>query len=327
MQLIGTALVLAIGLFIAPNPGTAQPAEKIARIAMLRSENRPIDDRLRQNFAALRAGLRDEGYVEGQHYRIDYHSPASEADVPKLAQTLVRDKVDVIHASAYVAIHAAQKATQTIPIVAHDYETNPIAAGFVATLAKPGGNITGMFLDIPEIVGKLLELIKTTLPELRAITVLWDPLTGKSQVSAAEQAARTLGIDVHIREARAGSLEQTIRSVAAGKARALVLLGSPVISAGFPKIADAAAAARLPAIALLPPFARVGGLMAYGPDSVEQYRQEGRMIGKILKGAKPGDLPVERPTKFYLLINLKTAKALGLTIPPSVLGRADQVIE
>ena len=196
MRLIGTAVVLAIGLFIAPHSGTAQPAEKIARIALLRSEKRPIDDRLRQNFAALRAGLQDEGYVEGQHYRIDYHSPASEADVPKLAQALVRDKVDVIHASAYVAIHAAQKATQTIPIVAHDYETDPIAAGFVASLAKPGGNITGMFLDIPEMVGKLLELIKTTQPELRTITVLWDPLPGKPQVSAAEQAARTLGIEL-----------------------------------------------------------------------------------------------------------------------------------
>ena len=327
MRLIGIAVVLAIGLFIAPHPGTAQPAEKIARIALLRSENRPIDDRLRQSFAALRAGLHAEGFAEGQHYRIDYHSPASEADVPKLAQALVRDKVDVIHASAYVAIHAAQKATQTIPIVAHDYETDPIAAGFVATLAKPGGNITGMFLDIPEIAGKLLELLKTTQPELRAITVLWDPLTGKSQVAAAEQAARTLGINVQIREARADTLEQTVRSVAAGRARALVVLGSPVITAGFPKIADVAAAARMPTIALFPGFARVGGLMAYGPDAVEQYRQEGRMIGKILKGAKPGDLPVERPTKFYLVINLKTAKALELTIPPSVLGRADQVIE
>jgi len=325
MRLIGLAVIL--GLILAPLAADAQPAEKIARIGMLRSETRPLDDRLRQNIAALRAGLQDEGYAEGQHYRIDYHSPASEADVVKLAQALVRDKVDVIHASAFVAIHAAQKATQTIPIVAHDYETDPVAAGFVSTLAKPGGNITGMFLDIPEIVGKLLELLKTTLPELRAITVLWDPLTGKSQVAAAEQAARALGIEMQIREARAGTLEQTVRSVAARKARALVLLGSPVISAGFPKIADATTASRLPTIALLPAFARVGGLMAYGPDAPEQYRQEGRMIAKILKGAKPADLPVERPTKFYLLINLKTAKALGLTIPPSVLGRADEVIQ
>ena len=261
MRLIGIAVVLAIGLFIAPHSGTAQPAEKIVRIALLRSEKRPLDDRLRQNFAA------------------------------------------------------------------HDYETDPIAAGFVATLAKPGKNITGMFLDIPEIVGKLLELIKTTQPELRSITVLWDPLTGKSQVSTAEQAARTLGINVQVREARAGSLEQTVKSVGSSKGRALVLLGSPVITAGFPKIADTAAAARLPSIALFPQFARAGGLMAYGPEAAEQYRQEGRMIGKILKGAKPGDLLVERPTKFYLLINLKTAKALGLTIPPSVLGRADQIIE
>ena len=233
----------------------------------------------------------------------------------------------MINALGAVAIREAQKATQTIPIVAHDYETDPVAAGFVSTLAKPGGNITGMFLDIPEIVGKLVELLKTALPELRTITLLWDPLTGKSQIAAPEQAARALGIATQVREVRAGTLEQTVRSVSDRKAHALVLLGSPLIAGGFPKIAEAATAARLPTIALFPGYARLGGLMAYGPDAPDQYRQEGRMIAKILKGAKPADLPVERPTKFYLLINLKTAKAIGLTIPPLLLGRADQVIE
>jgi putative ABC transport system substrate-binding protein len=327
MRQSGLAATLVLGLVLVPLAIAAQPVEKVARIGMLRSESRPLDARLRQNLAALRAGLQDEGYVEGQHYRVDYHSPASETDVARLAEALVRDKVDVIHASAFVAIQAARKATQTIPIVAHDYETDPIAAGFVATLARPGGNVTGMFLDLPEIVGKLLELLKTTLPGLRAITALWDPLTGRAQVVAAEQAARALGIDIQIREVRAATLDQTVRSIAAGKAEALVLLGSPVISAGFPKIAEATTAARLPAIALLPAFARVGGLMAYGPDAPEQYRQEGRMIAKILKGGKPAELPVERPTKFYLLINLKAAKALGVAIPQSMLLRADQVIQ
>ncbi len=318
---------LSLGTLAAPHAAEAQQAQKIARIAMVRSESRPIDDRIRQNIAALRAGLQDEGYVDGQHYRVDFHSPQNEADIARLVRALVRNKVDVINAIGSVAIREAQKATQTIPIVAHDYETDPVAAGFVSTLAKPGGNITGMFLDIPEIVGKLLELLKTALPGLRTITVLWDPLTGKSQVVVAEQAARTLGIEAQVREARAGTLEQTVRSVAGRKAHAVVLLGSPLIAAGFPKIADATTAARLPTIALFPVFAQLGGLMAYGPDAPEQYRQEGRMIAKILKGAKPADLPVERPTKFYLLINLKTAKALGLTIPQSVLGRADQIIE
>jgi putative ABC transport system substrate-binding protein len=239
----------------------------------------------------------------------------------------VRDKVDVIHAIAQVAIEAARKATTTIPIVAHDYESDPIAAGFVATLGKPGGNITGMFLDLPEISGKLLELLKTTLPGLQRIDVLWDPLTGKAQVIAVERAAKALGIAINIREARAGSLTEAVRSSADRKASALLLLGSPVVSSEFPKIAEATTDARLPTISVFPAFARLGGLMAYGPDAPDQYRQEGRMIAKILKGAKPADLPVERPTKFYLLINLKTAKALSLTIPPSVLGRADQVIE
>jgi putative ABC transport system substrate-binding protein len=190
------------GALAAPLGAGAQAPEKIARIAMLRSEYRPPDDRIMQNIAALRGGLQEEGYAEGQHYRIDYHSPRNEAEVVKLAQALVRDKVDVIHASAYIAISAAQKATQTIPIVAHDYETDPVAAGFVASLAKPGGNITGMFLDLPEISGKLLEMLKVTLPGLRRIAVLWDPFTGKAQVVAVERAAESLTIELQIFEAR-----------------------------------------------------------------------------------------------------------------------------
>jgi putative ABC transport system substrate-binding protein len=318
---------VTLALLVVPLAAEGQVPEKIASIGMLRSENRPLDDRIRQNIADVRAGLQDEGYAEGRHYRIDYYSPTSDVDVVKLGRTLVRDKVDVIHAIAHVAIEAARKATRTIPIVAHDYETDPIAAGFVAKLAKPGGNITGMFLDLPEISGKLLELLKTTLPGLRRIGVLWDPLTGKAQVIAVERAAKALGIEINILEARAGSLEQTVRSAADRKTSALLLLGSPVVSAEFPKIAEATTAARLPTIAIFPAFARLGGLMAYGPDAPDQYRQEGRMIAKILKGTKPADLPVERPTKFYFLINLRTAKALGLTIPPSLLQRADQVIE
>jgi putative ABC transport system substrate-binding protein len=311
----------------APEAVDAQVRERIARIGMLRSESRPLDDRIRQNIADVRAGLQEEGYAEGRHYRIDYYAPTSEIDVVKLARALVHDKVGVIHAIARVAIDAARKATTTIPIVAHDYETDPIAAGFVATLGKPGGNITGMFLDLPEISGKLLELLKTSLPGLRRIDVLWDPLTGKAPVIAVEEAAKALGIAIEIREVRAGSLRETIRSSADRKASALLLLGSPVVSSEFPKIAEATTAARLPTISVFPAFARLGGLMAYGPDAPDQYRQEGRMIAKILKGTKPADLPVERPTKFYFLINLKTAKALGLTIPPSLLARADQVIE
>jgi putative tryptophan/tyrosine transport system substrate-binding protein len=240
---VTVGVVLLLG---APLAAEGQPPEKIARIAMFRSEHRPLDDRVRQNIADVRAGLQDEGYAEGRHYRIEYYSPKNEADVAKLAQRLVRDKVDVIHAIAHVAVEAARKATTTIPIVAHDYETDPIAAGFVATLARPGGNITGMFLDLPEISGKLLELLKATLPGLRRIGVLWDPLTGKAQLIAVERAAKALGIEINILEARVGSLEQAVRSAVDGRASALLLLGSPVVSADFPKIAEATTAARLP---------------------------------------------------------------------------------
>lgn len=328
MRLVVARLVAAVALLLAaPLTTDGQVPEKVARIAMLRSETRPLDERIERNIADVRAGLQDEGYVEGRHYRIDYYAPTKEVDVVKLARTLVRDKVDVIHAIANVALQAARKATTTIPIVAHDYETDPIAAGFVGTLAKPGGNITGMFLDLPEISGKVLDLLNETLPGLRRIGVLWDPLTGKAQLIAVERAAKTLGAEITILEARAGRLEQTVRSAAGRKAGALLVLGSPLVAAEFPKIAEATTAARLPAIAIFPAFARLGGLMAYGPDAPDQYRQEGRMIAKILKGRKPGDLPIERPARFYFAINLKTARSLGLGIPPPILLRADEIIE
>jgi ABC-type uncharacterized transport system substrate-binding protein len=321
-------LAIAVALLsLAVQPAEGQAPEKVARIGMLRSETRPLDDRIRQNIADVRAGLLDEGFAEGQHYRIDYHAPTSATDVVTLARSLARDRVDAIHAIARVAVEAARSATTTIPIVAHDYETDPVAAGFVATLARPGGNITGMFLDLPDMAGKLLELLKATLPGLRRIGVLWDPLTGNAQVIAVEQAAKALGIEIDILEARAGSLEHTIRAAVDRKENALLLLGSPVVSAEFPKIAEATTAARLPTIAIFPAFARLGGLMAYGPDAPDQYRQEGRMIAKILKGTKPADLPVERPTRFYFLLNLKTARALNLAIPPPLLLRADQTIQ
>jgi putative ABC transport system substrate-binding protein len=322
-------LLTSVAGAVATPPGAeTQTAEKIARIGMLRSENRPPGDpAMIRAIAAFRSGLQDEGYTEGQHYRIDYRFPKPEVDAAKLAQAMVGDKVDVIHAAAFVAIDAARKATRTIPIVAHDYETDPVAAGFVATLARPGGNITGMFLDLPELAGKLLELGKMTISGLRRVAVLWDPFTGKAQVVAVQQASKALSVEVQILEAHAATLEQTVRAAADRKAGPLLLLGSPVISAGHRRIADAAAANRLPSIGLFPSFAREGGLMAYGPEFVDQFRQEGRMVAKILRGAKPADLPVERPTKFELVINLKTAKALGLTIPPSLLLRADQVIE
>jgi putative ABC transport system substrate-binding protein len=317
----------SLAVLAAPLAVGAQPAGKIALIGMLRSEYRPPDDpAMRLNLAAFREGLKDEGYIEGQHYRIDLRVPKTEADPVRLAERLVHNNADIIHAAGFVAIDAGRRATKTVPIVAHDYETDPVAAGFVASLARPGGNITGMFLDLPELAGKLLELL-TTLPGLRRIGALWDPSTGKAQVTALEGAAKALGIEIEILEARAATLEQAVRTAADHKVAGLLLLGSPVIAAGHRRLAVAAAKYRLPSIGLFPRFARDGGLMAYGPDAVDQFRQEGRMVAKILKGAKPAELPVERPTKILLVINLKTARALGLTLPPSLLLRANEVIE
>jgi ABC-type uncharacterized transport system substrate-binding protein len=320
--------VAGMAAMTAPLPVAAQPASSLVRIGMLRSEDRPADDpSLLHNLKAFRSGLQAEGYTDRQSYRIDYRSPKTEADLPKLAHAMVSEKVNVIHATGFIAIRAAQSATKTIPIIAHDYESDPIAAGFAATLAKPGSNITGMFLDLPEITGKLLELLKTAIPGIGRVAVLWDPHTGKAQRIAVEQAASTLPADIEIFEGHAATLEQTVHATKSRNSAARLLLLSPVFAVGHLKIATAAIRMRLPSIGLFPNFARMGGLMAYGPESVEQFWQEGAMVARILKGANPANMPIERPTRFYLFINLKTAKALGLTIPPSLLARADQVIE
>ena len=220
------------------------------------------------------------------------------------------------------------KATTSIPTVALDLETDPMAAGFVVTLARPGRNITGVFLDFPELSGKWLQLLKETVPRISRVALLWDQATGQVQVKAAEAAARDLRLQLQSLAVRSpDEYEGAFRSAANGRAEGLLVLSSPVFNSSRRQIADLATHYRLPAIMPFPGFADDGGLLAYGPNLLGLYGQVGAIVVKVLKGTPPADIPVERPTRFELSVNLKTAKAFGITIPPSILVRADRVIE
>ena len=279
--------------------------------------------------AAFLEGLRGMGYVQGQHFTLESRMAEGKPErMPALAAELVRLPVDVMLAASPVAIQAARSATTAIPIVALDLETDPIASGLIASFARPGGNITGIFFDFPDFSGKWLELLKEAVPRLSRVAVFWDPATGPVQLKAAEAAAKALGLQLQTLEVRAATdFEQALRSATQGRAGGLLLLSSPVFGGNLKLVADLAVRNRLPAITLFPEFADAGGLMAYGSNLHDLFRQSGVLVAKVLRGAKPAELPAERPTRFELVVNLKTARALGLTLPPSVMVRATQVIE
>ncbi len=319
--------ILILAVLWAAAVAEAQQAAKTARIGVLRPA--PDDQVFRQYFEGFRQALREGGYVEGKTLVFEYRvRPGSPDQLLALADALVRLKVDIIVAISAAGLNAAAKATTSIPIVAVDLETDPIAAGFVVMLAQPGGNITGVFLDFPEMSGKWLELLKEAVPKVSRVAVLWDPATGPVQVKAAEAAARSLRLQLRPLEARSpDDFEGAFRAAAKERARAMLVLSSPVFNSARKQIADLAAKHRLPAIMPFPGFADDGGLMAFGPDLLSLYRQGGTIAVKILKGAKPGDIPVEGPTRFHFAVNLRTAKALGLKLPQSILVRADQMIQ
>jgi putative ABC transport system substrate-binding protein len=246
----------------------------------------------------------------------------------EFAADLVRLNVDAILARGPAAVVAVNNATRTIPMVALDLESDPSAAGFVRSLAQPGGNITGLFLDLPELSGKQLQLLKEVVPQLSRVAVLGDPALNGPQFRAAEFAARALGMHLQSLEVRATSdFNRALEDATRGRAKAVLLLSSPLVFAQRAQIGALAIEKRLPTESMFVEFAEAGGLMAYGPSVREMYRRCAIYVGKILQGAQPGVLPVERPERFELVINRKTAKTLGLTVPPSVLLRADRVIE
>jgi len=236
--------------------------------------------------------------------------------------------VDVIYARGPAAVRAAQRATRTIPVVAIDLESDPVAAGFVRGLAQPGGNITGVFLDLPELGGKQLQLLKEIIPRLSRVAILGDPVLNAPQFEAMEAAAQALAIDVQRQDVRVvKDFDRALDSARKGRATAVLILSSPFVYSQRAHIGALVIEKRVPAVSMFSEFVAAGGLLSYGPSVPAAAQRCGTYVGRILQGVKPGELPIERPQTFELAVNLKTAKALGLTVPQSVLGRADQVIE
>ncbi|HEV2056385.1 MAG TPA: ABC transporter substrate-binding protein [Methylomirabilota bacterium] len=323
---IGT---LAGGLLAAPLGAEAQQAGKVWRIGLLGGYS-PTSKEASHLWEGFFQGLRELGYVEGQNILIEGRWYGDQTErLPALAAELVRLKVDVIVAGAVPAPEAAQRATSTIPIVIMTHP-DPVGSGLVASLARPGRNVTGLSLLTPELVGKRLQLLKEAVPGISRVAVLSDP-TNPAQallLREAEVAARSLKVQLQVLEARAPSdFASTFSAMTKDRAGALITLGANMFFAHRTRIVELAAQSRLPALYGQKEFAEAGGLMAYGANTRENFRRAATYVDKILKGAKPADLPVEQPTKFELVINLKTAKALGLTIPPSLLQRADKVIQ
>jgi putative ABC transport system substrate-binding protein len=321
--------VLSGGLLAAPLAAEAQQAAKVPRIGYL-ALNPAANPHLHE---AFRQGLRDLGYVEGRNVVIENRDAEGKPErLPALAAELVLLKVDVIVANPTVAALAAKQATSTLPIV-FTVAADPVTSGLVTSLARPGGNVTGLSNLAPELVGKGLELIKQAVPGVSRVAVLWQPgflpeRTAKDMLKEAEVAARALGVRLQFVEARGpGDFDRAFADMTRARAGALTVLGGSMFFSERRRLVALAAKNRLLAVYPWREGVDAGGLMAYGPDLADLFRRTAPYVDKILKGAKPGDLPVEQPTKFELVINLKTAKALGLTIPPSLLQRADQVIE
>jgi putative ABC transport system substrate-binding protein len=278
---------------------------------------------------AFAEGLRNKGFVEGKTVAISVR--AADFDPGRLAQyagELIDSKVDVLFVVGTRAIQEARTRTQSLPIVALDLDSDPVAGGFVQSLAHPGGNLTGVFFDFAEFSGKWLEMMGEIIPGLKHVAAVWDPGTGPVQIDAAVTVARTRGVALEVIKVDSPSaMAPGFREAADKKVQAVLILSSPIFGTLARQTADLALAHRLPAITMFPEFAQVGGLIAYGTEQTDLFRQGGEFVGKVLAGANPADLPVERPSRILLAVNMKTAAALGLTIPQVVLLRAVQVIE
>jgi ABC-type uncharacterized transport system substrate-binding protein len=322
-----TVLALSTMLFALCGSGYAQQPTKVPRIGYLAG---PSLSSLSARTEAFRQGLRELGYVEGKNIMMEYRYAEGKLDrLPALAAELVRLKVGVIVTGGPTPTRAAKEATNTIPIVMAN-DTDPVGSGVVASLAQPGGNITGLSNLAPEISGKRLELLKEVVPRLSRLAVLGTSTTsGTAQVSKEmELAAGALGVKLqNLDVLSANDIETAFREASKGRAEAVLVLASAVAGSHRTQIIELAVKGRLPAIYNVAEFVEDGGLMSYGVSVIDLYRRAATYVDKILKGAKPADLPIEQPKKFDFIINLNAAKQIGLTIPPSVLARADTVIK
>jgi len=322
-----TAFTLCAMLLALCASAAAQQSTKIPRIGFLSASS------LSANAArteAFRQGLRELGYVEGKNIVIDWRSAEGKAGrLPALGAELVRLKVDIIVSGSPTATRSANEATVTIPIVMA-FDSDPVGSGFVASLARPGGNITGLSTLAPEISGKLVELLKEIVPRLSRVAVLgtsttpgYTPVLKEMELAAGALKVKLQNLDVLSPK----DIETAYRAASKGRAQAVLVRGGPVLTSQRTQVVELAVKSRLPAIYNVAEFVEAGGLMTYSASITDLYRRAATYVDKILKGAKPADLPVEQPTKFELIINLKAAKQIGLTIPPNVLVRADKVIK
>ncbi len=278
--------------------------------------------------AAYLSGLQAGGFRAEQFTLVPRVTGGNSALLAPMAADLVAANVNLIAAIGPAAARAAQTATSAIPIVAIDLESDPVGSGLVASVARPGGNITGVFLDFPDFSKKWLEALKEAVPQLSNVAMLWDPATGPIQRNALDVAAKALGLSLTTLEVRErADFETAFQSATQQRIGGAVILSSPLVGANTKLLAELAAKHRLPAATLFTDFARAGGLLAYGPNLLGIFRQAGVISAKILRGAKPAELPIETPTKFEFVLNLKAARLLDLTIPASTLLRADEVIE
>ncbi len=320
---------LTIGLLLGSLAATAQQPPNVPRVGILAAS--PLSPNPHP-LEAFRQGLRELGYVEGQNIVLEIRSAEGRLErLPDLAAELIRLKVDLILAGGTPSALAAKRTTTTIPIVMPG-TFDPVASGLVASLARPGGNITGLSFLGAELIAKRLELLRETVPRVTPVAVLWHPgVHGEGtlqELKETQVAGRALGVRLQVLEARGPSdFDRAFAAMTKERAGALMLLPSLIFTADQKRLVDLAAKHRLPAMFFFRQFVEAGGLMSYGASQPDMWRRAATYVDKILKGAKPADLPVEQPTRFELVVNMKTAKALGLTIPPSILIRADQVIQ
>ena len=321
--LLAAALLTGLG-----GTGESSGQTKIARVGVLITPLRASTDAVQWDwYEPFHRTLAQRGWMEGKNVSFEYRSArGNPPNFAEVAAELVKLQVDVIYADNAPATRAAYAATRTIPIVGLDFTNDPVAAGYVESYGRPGRNLSGFFLDAPAFASKWLELLKAVVPGLSRAVVLWDPSPGAAHLQALQRAAQSLGVHLQVLKVRKPDDIDEAFSKFHGHPRALIILPSPMTWGQSERLAQLAAKHRLAGTSMAPLFAEAGGLVSYGPELEEAVDRCAIMVAKVLDGAKPADLPVERPTKFELVVNLKTAKALGLAVPDSVLIRADKVI-
>jgi putative ABC transport system substrate-binding protein len=310
---------LAAGAAVWPRGAFAQ--SRVPRVGLVHGSALSLN--------AFLQGLREAGYLPGQTIVVEHRQTEGHSErYGPAVEAVLKTGVNVMVVASTHGLTAARALTRSVPIVAIDLETDPVASGFVASLARPGANVTGFFLDLPEMSGKLLQLLKEAVPGATRIAVLWDAVIAGAQLKATEKAAQVAGITIHSAPVRrASDLEAAVGSAARDGVRALIVLSAPLMRVNQARIDQLALRHRLPSVTFFALRADGTGFMSYGPDLDDMFRRSASYVDRILKGARVADLPVERPSRFDLAVNLRTATALGLTVPPSLLARADQVIE